>query len=291
MDKYPNRVQFDGINPKEKGAYTKCWSHLNVVFVEVRNSLGTVCCGMDCSVPMHTMHQAWAAYVIKQPGNQPLVSGWVAGRVLSLDAELFAIRSAVVQATMLNNCNHIIVFIDSLTSAQRAMDPSVHSGQALSLAICKAVNEWLAVSAVNHIEFIQAPSKLKWGIHHEAHLYAHSLLPIPSGKRPATFLDRVCKQVTQSALDAWHTMFQDPNYRNHHFLALLEPKGTTIQPVYANGDAWLSWSPKIINCACTCATQSWITPPLAITIIGSISRRTTPVHAVQPFSRTSTFSY
>jgi hypothetical protein len=70
------------------------------------------------------MHQALAAYVIKQPGNQPLVSGWVAGRVLSSDAELFAIRSAVVRATMLDNCDHIIVFTDSLTAAWRAVDLS-----------------------------------------------------------------------------------------------------------------------------------------------------------------------
>jgi hypothetical protein len=138
----------------------------------------------DCSVPMHTMHQASATYIIKRPGNQPLVSRWVAGRVLSSDAELFAIRSAVVRATMLDNCNHIIVFTDSLTSARRPVDPSVHSGQAHSLTVCRTLNEWLAASADNHIEFIQTPSKLEWDIHHEAHLHACSLPPIPLGRRP-----------------------------------------------------------------------------------------------------------
>jgi hypothetical protein len=242
MDKYPSRVQFDGFDPKEEGAYAKRQSHLNAVFAEAKNSPGTVCCGTDCSVPMCTMHQASAAYVIKQPGNQPLVSGWVAERVLSLDAELFAIRSAVVRATTLNNCGHIIVFTNSLTSARRAVDP-----------YARALNKWLAASADNHIEFIQAPSKLEWGIHHEAHLHARSLPPIPSGRRPATSLDSVCKRVMQSALDAWHTMFQDPNYRGHHFLALTEPKGTTIQPVYTNGGAWLkSVSQDNKLCACMC---------------------------------------
>jgi hypothetical protein len=144
MDKYLSRIQFDGFDPKEEGAYAKHWSHLDAVFAEAKNSPGTVCCGTDCSVPMHTMHQASAAYVIKQSGNQPLISGWVAGSILPLDAELFAIRSAVVQATMLNNCDHIIVFMDSLTSARRAVDPSVHSGQAHSLAVCRALNKWLA---------------------------------------------------------------------------------------------------------------------------------------------------
>jgi hypothetical protein len=85
----------------------------------------------------------------------------VAGRVLSSDVELLGKRSAVVQATMLDNCDHIIVFTDSLSFAQRAMDPSVHSEQAHSLAVCRAFNKWLAASADNHIQFIQAPSKLE----------------------------------------------------------------------------------------------------------------------------------
>jgi hypothetical protein len=154
MDKYPSRVQFNGFDPKEEGVYVKRWSHLNAVFAEAKNSPGTVCCGTDCSVPMHTMHQALAAYVIKQPGKHPLVSGWMVGKVLSSDAKLFAIRSAVVQATMLNNCDHIIVLMDSLTSAWKAVDSSVHFGQAHSLAICKALNKWLAASADNCIEFV-----------------------------------------------------------------------------------------------------------------------------------------
>jgi hypothetical protein len=41
MDKYPSRVQFDGFDPKEEGAYAKRRSHLNAVFAEAENSLGT----------------------------------------------------------------------------------------------------------------------------------------------------------------------------------------------------------------------------------------------------------
>jgi hypothetical protein len=36
-------------------------------------------------------------------------------------------------------------------------------------------------------------------------------------------------------------MFQDKRYRSHHFLSLVETKGTVISPMYANGGSWLKF--------------------------------------------------
>ncbi|RXW14774.1 hypothetical protein EST38_g11077 [Candolleomyces aberdarensis] len=47
---------------------------------------------------------------------------------------------------------------------------SVHSGQAHSLAVCKALSEWFSGGRDRLLEFIGTPSKLKWGIHHQAHV-------------------------------------------------------------------------------------------------------------------------
>jgi len=48
-------------------------------------------------------------------------------RATALDAELFAIRLSVVKATSFD-VKHIVIIIDSLTAARRAVDASVHSG-------------------------------------------------------------------------------------------------------------------------------------------------------------------
>ena len=53
-------------------------------------------------------------------------------RTTALDAELFATRLSVVKATSFD-VKHIVIIIDSLTAARRAVDASVHSGQAYSL--------------------------------------------------------------------------------------------------------------------------------------------------------------
>jgi len=56
--------------------------------------------------------------------------------VTAPDAELFAIRSAITLATQQDNCEKIYIFTDSIASACQAVDPSLHSGQSHSLAVC-----------------------------------------------------------------------------------------------------------------------------------------------------------
>ena len=128
-----------------------------------------------------------------------------------------------------------------MVAAKRSVNPSVHSGQAHSLAVCKALTQWFEESEDHSIEFITTPSKLEWGIQHAAHCRARGLPPIPVGARPQTSLDSLCKRITDTALDRWKTRFQDEQYRGNFFLPLVETKGTAISPMYANGGAWLRY--------------------------------------------------
>jgi hypothetical protein len=113
---------------------------------------------------------------------------------------------------MLENCDRIVIFTDSLASARKAVDPSVHSEQAHSLAVCKALTVWLSGMGDRAIEFVQAPSKLQWRLQYIAHMCACDLSPVPSGRRPATSLDYMHKNITQSALNLWTTVFQNKRY-------------------------------------------------------------------------------
>ncbi|RXW13928.1 hypothetical protein EST38_g11928 [Candolleomyces aberdarensis] len=201
MDRHQDRVSFNDFDPKAEDALLKRHHLLDSTYRQAIASHTAVCFGTDCSVPKRTAHQATASFVMNGAGREPVTSTWVTGRVLSACAELFAIRSAITRATMLEGCSRIIIFTDSMAAARRSVDPSVHSGQAHSLAVCKALGEWFSNGEDRSLEFISAPSKLKWGIHHQAHVACRSLPPVSTGRRPATSLDSVRKRITQTALE------------------------------------------------------------------------------------------
>jgi hypothetical protein len=50
-------------------------------------------------------------------------------------------------------------------------------------------------------------------------------------------------------------MFQDKRYRGHHFLSLVETKGTAIAPTYANGGSWLKFVGEDVK---TCRHMCWV---------------------------------
>ncbi|CAA7271825.1 unnamed protein product [Cyclocybe aegerita] len=79
----------------------------------------------------------------------------------------------------------------------------VHSGQAFSLSVCRALQEWFEADDLRRITFVYVPSALRWDIHGEAHKYVTELKV------------RVGRQLQQ-------------------------PDGRPLQPSYLNGGPWLS---------------------------------------------------
>ena len=110
-----------------------------------------------------------------------------AGQATVLDAELFAIRLGVVKTTSFD-VKYIIIITDSLTAARRAVDTSVHSGQAHSLAIVQALRGFFTNHPDRSIHFWDCPSKAQWSLHFLAHKDATST-KIAARHHPATSLD------------------------------------------------------------------------------------------------------
>ena len=119
------------------------------------------------------------------------------------------------------------------------MDPSLHSGQGHSLAVCRTLAAWLAEDSSCTITFIQVPSKLEWSIHKEAHDYAKGLI-LPAGLWPATSLDSVWKAITKRSQETWTRMFEYSSYKGRNFLHLEQLDGDALKPTYINGGVWLS---------------------------------------------------
>ena len=76
----------------------------------------------------------------------------LAGRTTAPDAKLFAIRLDVSKATSMG-IEHITLITDSLGPARRSVNPSVHSGQAYSLAVCSALQLFFCSGSSHRIKF------------------------------------------------------------------------------------------------------------------------------------------
>jgi len=160
-----------------------------------------------------------------------------AGRATALDAELFAIRLGVVKATSFDvKC--IIIITDSLTAARRAVDTSVHSGQAHSLAIVQALRAFFTNHPDRSIHFWDCPSKAQWSLHFLAHEDATST-KIAAGRHPATSLDALQSKSAAACLDTWRTSFARPSSQGCYFLPLKGGIKNLLQPSYAKGGGWL----------------------------------------------------
>jgi len=248
MDRFPDQVIFDVCGSLlEQEALEARERDLFTFLRNVRLSDDTVYCSVDASLPDNAQHQAVSVAILYQELEEFNRVRHVAGRITAPDAELFAIRSAITLATQQDNGERIHIFTDSIASARRAVDPSLHSGQGHSLAVCRTLAAWLAEDSSCTITFVQVPSKLEWSIHKEAHDYAKGLIS-PAGLWPATSLDSVRKSVTKRSQETWTRMFKDPSYKGRNFLHLERLDRDALRPSYINGGVWLSPVGQPLGC-------------------------------------------
>ena len=137
----------------------------------------------------------------------------------------------VVKATSFDvKC--IVIITDSLTAARRAVDASVYSGQAYSLAIVQALRGFFTNHPDCSIHFWDCPSKAQWSLHFLAHEDATST-KIAAGHYLATSLDALQSKSTTACLNAWRTSFAHPSSQDRHFLPLKGGIKNLLQPSYA----------------------------------------------------------
>ena len=111
---------------------------LDCLCLEASSSSSTLVVVTDASaIPPRNMQAISAAHFWRL-GHQVSSSKAPAGRTTAPDAELFAIRLGVSKATSID-IERIILTTDSLGSARRSVDLSVHSEQAHFLAVCSTL--------------------------------------------------------------------------------------------------------------------------------------------------------
>ncbi|CAA7271398.1 unnamed protein product [Cyclocybe aegerita] len=153
LDCYADRLHFDEHDPGQDRR-----PYLDELIARARADPLTVLAATDGSVPQSNQYQAASAAIIYKGHRELKRTRYVSGRVTAPDAELNAISCAVRLAVKQANCQHIMVFTDSMGSAHRAVDPGVHSGQAFSLSVCRALQEWFEADDFRRITFVYVPS-------------------------------------------------------------------------------------------------------------------------------------
>ncbi|CAA7270841.1 unnamed protein product [Cyclocybe aegerita] len=170
LDCYVDRLHFDERDPTQD----RC-PYLDELITTARADPLTVLAVADGSVPQSNQYQATSAAIILKGHCELERTRYISGRVTAPDAELNAIMCTVRLAVKQANCQHILVFTDSMGSAHKAVDPSVHSRQAFSLSVCRTLQEWFEADDLHCITFVYIPSALWWDIHGEAHKYVTEL--------------------------------------------------------------------------------------------------------------------
>ncbi|PPQ92618.1 hypothetical protein CVT25_007818, partial [Psilocybe cyanescens] len=121
MDRFADQVHFDdckisrGDADKELKQRTK---HLDKLRDKISENIGTYYAGTDArtdaSLPLSGRYQAIAASILFSGGVERWHARHVADKVTAPDAELYAIRSAIVNATLRDDCTDIFIFTDSM---------------------------------------------------------------------------------------------------------------------------------------------------------------------------------
>ena len=99
--------------------------------------------------------------------------------IISIKAELFAIRCSINQALNLDNMSKVIVITNSIHVARKIFEPSVHPYQVQLVAILSDLCKFFTCHKNNSIEFWKCPSYLKWHLHNEVNKETKTFNPIP----------------------------------------------------------------------------------------------------------------
>ena len=157
--------------------------------------------------------------------------------VTSTEAELFAIRCGLNQATQLNNIEHIIVIMDFIHAAKRIFNSSIYPYQVQTLSISKELREFFKRDYHNSIEFWECPSQDKWFLHNIVDK-EFNLIPIFPCKSSWQFSWKTkCDEI----LNTWKMTFQASDAKGRNFLELLDDDSNIIELTYFKGGSWLKY--------------------------------------------------
>jgi hypothetical protein len=166
-----------------------------------------ICIATDVSTPSLPL-QAVTAFRLWREGD--LYDDWsAAGLATSDNTKLQAIADGIHQAynVGLEDICQVHVFSNSTNALCLTMDVSHHSGQNLSLSICKVLVPWLRHHPNNSVHFHHIAAGVALEDHQLAHILTTSTC-VEAGSMPVISADFARCGVVTWMLKGWNSLFQ-----------------------------------------------------------------------------------
>jgi len=158
--------------------------------------------------------------------------------ITSTEAELFAIRCSINQASNCDGISKIIVVTNSIHVAKRIFNLSLHPFQVHSVAILAELQKFFLRHQDNSIEFWECPSCLNWSLHKIVNKESKAFNPLPLFPCKTSW-DLSKKRECDNIPNIWKMTFQASDLKGKQFLDLLNNDNNIIEPSYAKGGSWL----------------------------------------------------
>jgi hypothetical protein len=118
------------------------------------------------------------------------------------------------------------------------MDVSHHSGQHMSLSICKVLVPWLRHHPNNCVHFHHITPGVELEDHQLAHILATST-HVEAGGAPVISADFARRGAVTQMLEGWNLLFQSKKYIGSNFLTLYQRKDTPFVPTHVKSGPWM----------------------------------------------------
>ena len=109
-----------------------------------------------------------------------------------------------------------------------------HSGQGISLEICRDLLRWFDADEGRRVTFVYTPSRMRWKVQGSAHQRTKAL-SVPVGACCRTSVDAVRATADSTALAAWSELATQPGYIGRNFFQLERLDGKPLQPTTIKG--------------------------------------------------------
>jgi len=233
MDIFSDRFSF---NLCIKGKSNKLRIHqLDSMVIEVSSSQSIAIVASDASIKNDIATSISHTHI----SNQPLIKTLhYTAFVTSTEAEMFAIRCSINQATSKTNISKIIIIIDSIHAAKRIFDPFSYLFQNQSMAILGDLCHFFSKDPNNLIEFWEYPSHLNWHLHKAIDIETKAFNPTPTYPCK-TLWNYSKKSECNNISNIWKMTFQVLDGKRKQFLNLLDNNSNAIKPSYIKKGSWL----------------------------------------------------
>jgi len=162
IDIFPNHFSFHSLNRKSSHSVKSYLCNFDSITLQVSSDQHLVIVISDASIKNQVAISVLYIHIHDSPVIKTI---HYVVNVMSMEAELFALRYSIKQAIHLPNIKHIFVITDFIHAAKRIFDLSLHLYQIHSAAISCELREFFKKDSNNSIGFWDCPSNCKWFLH------------------------------------------------------------------------------------------------------------------------------